>query len=208
MIAHLKGTLEDIGDGWVILDVNGVGYQVSCSRLTLSDLGEKGDKVSLHIETVLRQDSLQLYGFKSRAEKETFLLLTTVQGVGMRVGLAILSALTPEEIVHAIVTQDKTMINKADGVGPKLAVRILTELKDKAAKLGITPLSATLSSAPPRMIVELPSGGDEAISALMNLGYRRTDAAHAIAKAMNDLPPDAPLNDIIRVGLSHMARSA
>lgn len=208
MIAHLKGTLEDIGDGWVILDVSGVGYQVSCSRLTLSQLGEKGHAASLHIQTVLRQDSLQLYGFKTRAEQDTFLLLTTVQGVGMRVGLAILSTLTPEQIVHAIVTQDKTAINKADGVGPKLAIRILTELKDKVAKLGVTPLSTDTTSAPQRMIVDMPTGGDEAISALVNLGYRRTDAAYAITRALNDLPQDAPLNDVIRVGLSHMARSA
>ncbi len=209
MIARLKGIIEDMGDTWVILDVNGVGYLASCSRQTLTHMGAIGEATSLHIETVLRQDNLQLYGFSTLDEKNIFLLLTTVQGVGMRVGLAILSALTPDKVLHAIATQDKTIITRADGVGPKLASRILSELKDKVPQLSAATISANQSAgAAQPFAAPACSELEEAISALINLGYRRPEAQQAIHNAQQSLGEGALLSNLIRVGLANMGRAA
>lgn len=209
MIARLKGRIEDMGENWVILDVNGVGYQASCSRQTLTQLGAIDEHATLYIETVLRQDSLQLYGFSTQAEKDIFLLLTTVQGVGMRVGLAILSILTPDQVLQAIASQDKTAITRADGVGPKLASRIVSELKDKVPQMIATPTTANQAFAHASMTASsAPTHLEEAISALVNLGYRRPEAQHAISQAQINLGEDAPLNELIRVGLANLGRIA
>lgn len=209
MIARLKGIIEDMGDTWVILDVNGVGYLASCSRQTLTHMGAIGEAASLHIETVLRQDNLQLYGFSTLEEKEIFLLLTTVQGVGMRVGLALLSALTPDQVLHAIATQDKTAITRADGVGPKLASRIISELKDKVPHLSVAPVAANQSGVVAQPISASASSQlEEAISALVNLGYRRPEAQLAIQNAQQRLDEGAALSELIRVGLANMGRIA
>ena len=201
MIAKLTGFIDTIADTFLIIDVGGVGYLVSCSSRTLRNIGPKGEKATLFIETVMRAESLQLYGFGTREEQECFRLLITVQGVGMRMALSLLSALSPAEIYQGIATQDKVTLTRADGVGPKLASRIITELKDKIpAELGFSVhLNALPSSLPPIL--------EEAASALVNLGYRRLEAITAISKAQQNLGEEAALNDLIRQGLNLLARS-
>jgi Holliday junction DNA helicase RuvA len=201
MIAKLTGLLDTLGETSLILDVNGVGYLVSCSSRTLSHVGERGQTVTLFIETIVRAESLQLFGFESREEQDCFRLLTTVQGVGMRMALALFSALSLQEIYQAIATQDKVTLTRADGVGPKLASRIVTELKDKVpTEIGF---ASNVYSIPSSFSPSL----EEATSALVNLGYRRIEAVTAIHKAQQTLGPEAPLNDLIRQGLSALARS-
>ncbi len=201
MIAKLTGSIDTLGDTFLIIEVGGVGYLVSCSRRTLSNIGDRGKKVILFIETVMRAESLHLYGFETQEEQDCFRLLITVQGVGMRMALALLSILAPIEIYQTIASQDKMALIRADGVGPKLASRILTELKDKVPKeIGfISPLPSVLSSLSPHV--------QEAISALVNLGYRRIEAVTAISKTQQQLGENASLNDLIRQGLSLLART-
>ncbi len=201
MIAKLSGFIDTIADTFLIIDVGGVGYLVSCSGRTLRNIGPKGEKTTLFIETVMRAESLQLHGFGAREEQECFRLLITVQGVGMRMALSLLSALSPAEIYQGVAAQDKVTLTRADGVGPKLASRIVTELKDKIpAELGFSvPLSSLPSSLPPIL--------EEATSALVNLGYRRLEAITVISKAQQNLGENASLNDLIRQGLSLLARS-
>ena len=203
MIARLKGLLEDIGLDSIIVDVNGVGYLVSCSQKTLSALGPKGSPVNLWIETLMRAESLQLFGFSAPAEQTCFLKLLTVQGVGARMALSLLSTFSPEELIRAIAFQDKTSLTRADGVGPKLASRLITELKDKFDKgfEGIE-LKPTTSSS----LGGLPSHFEDAISALVNLGYRKGDVTEVLVKERKTLPEDAALEDWIRLGLSHLAK--
>ncbi|MBY0500844.1 MAG: Holliday junction branch migration protein RuvA [Alphaproteobacteria bacterium] len=201
MIAKLTGLIDTIGDTFLILDVSGVGYLVSCSSRTLSLAGVTGEKVTLFIETVMRAESLQLYGFNSREEQDCFRLLITIQGVGMRMSLALLSTLSPSEIYQAIASQDKLTLTRADGVGPKLASRIVTELKDKVpAELG---LAASIYSFPSSLSPMV----EEAVSALVNLGYRRIEAVSAVSKAHQHIGENAILNDLIRQGLSLLSRS-
>lgn len=201
MIAKLIGILDTIGETSLILDVGGVGYLVSCSSRTLGTLGHKGEQVTLYIETIMRAESLHLYGFKDQEEQDCFRILTTVQGVGTRMGLALLSALSPTDIYQAIGAQDKMSLTRADGVGPKLASRIVTELKDKIPK-GLA-YTATVQSHP-----AFTPMVEEAVSALVNLGYRRLESMAAINKAQQDLGESASLNDLIRQGLTLVARSA
>ncbi len=201
MIAKLTGLIDTIGEAFLILDVGGVGYLISCSSRTLSNIGAKGEKAVLLIETVMRAESLHLYGFESGEEQDCFRLLITVQGVGMRMGLALLSALAPSDIYQAIAAQDKATLTRADGVGPKLASRILTELKDKIPAninfiKNVYPVPSSLS---PNV--------QEAVSALVNLGYRRLEAVTAVSKAQQHLGEEASLNDLIRQGLSFLSRS-
>lgn len=201
MIAKLTGLIDTIGDTSLILDVSGVGYLVSCSSRTLSTIGAQGERATLCIETIMRAESLHLYGFRDQEEQECFRILTTVQGVGTRMGLALLSALSPNDIYQAIGAQDKASLTRADGVGPKLASRIVTELKDKVPKdLAYT---ATVHAHPASTpLVE------EAVSALVNLGYRRLEAMAAVHKAQQELGQGAALNDLIRQGLAHVTRGA
>ncbi len=201
MIAKLTGILDVLSESSLVLEVNGVGYLVSCSSRTLGSLGAKGERVTLFIETVMRAESLQLYGFASPEEQACFRLLITVQGVGMRMALSLLSALSPSDAYQAIATQDKTILTRADGVGPKLASRIVTELKDKIPT-GLA-LSSNVYAHPSSLAPTL----EEAASALVNLGYRRLEAVTAVSKAQQSLGDDAPLNDLIRQGLSLLARS-
>lgn len=201
MIAKLTGIIDTLGDTFTVLDVNGVGYLVSCSSRTLNQLGSKGDRAILYIETVMRTESLQLYGFASAEEQNCFRLLTTVQGVGMKMGLALLSALSPSDLYQAIASQDKETLTRADGVGPKLASRMITELKDKIPSEST--FSATLYSHPSSLTPMV----EEAISALVNLGYRRIEAVTAVSKAHQFCEENASLNDLIRQGLSLMSRT-
>jgi Holliday junction DNA helicase RuvA len=184
MIGKLTGIIDSISERSLILDVNGVGYIVNASNRTLGRIGGKGDPASLLIETVIREDQFTLYGFADQAEKEWFTLLTSVQGVGAKAGLAILSVCPPDKLAFAIAAGDKPAITQADGVGPKLATRILTELKDKAAKMDLSPNAGGVKISMPAES-DAPKGiQSDAVSALVNLGYGQSDAYMAVNKAM------------------------
>ena len=201
MIGKLSGTLDSTGDDWAMIDVGGVGYLVHCSARTLRSLPRLGEPVRLHVSTQMREDAIHLYGFLDPAEKEWFAILQTVQGVGARVALAILTVLPPGELVQAIAAQDKAALTRASGVGPKLGLRILTELREKAGKIALGPAAAELGAGVP----EQGSAAD-AISALVNLGYRRTEAFSAVAKARRELGESVAVEALIRGGLKELAR--
>lgn len=208
MIAKLKGLIDSLGDDFAVIDVNGVGYLVFCSAKTLGRLAV-GQAAALHIETHVREDHIHLYGFLEVAEREWFNLLTTVQGVGAKVGLAILSVATPEQLLQTIAAQDKATLNRANGVGPKLAVRILTELKDKAGKIalgGFAPqgAAAAVAGAAP-MPAEAGGVMEDAISALVNLGYRRLEAFEAVGKIARD-NDGADSSTLIRLALRQLGK--
>lgn len=200
MIARLSGLVGEIGEDSAIIDVGGVGYLIFCSGRTLSRLPAIGESVRVEVETHVREDHIHLYGFIDSAERSWFRLLTTVQGVGARVGLAILSVLSGDELVQAIAAQDKAAVTRANGVGPKLAGRIVTELKDKVGGIALGPVGAADAG------VAGEAYGEEAISALVNLGYARGDAFNAIAKAGKQLGDNAPLEALIRIGLQEMSQ--
>ncbi|NQZ14210.1 MAG: Holliday junction branch migration protein RuvA [Alphaproteobacteria bacterium] len=206
MISKLTGILDSAHDNFVILDVNGVGYQVFCSNTTLSRCGQQGDPLSLLIDTNVREDAITLYGFMSASEQEWFRLLTSVQGVGAKAGMAILALCPPEQLGFAIASGDKAAIQRADGVGPKLAARILTELKDKAAKIDLSAKPKGVSM-PAAANEAAPSGVEQdAVSALINLGYQRSDAYAAVMqvkqKAEND---NLEVGDMIRLALQELS---
>jgi Holliday junction DNA helicase RuvA len=180
MIAKLTGVLDSTGSDWLILDVGGVGYQVFASSRTLSQLPQQGEKFVLLIETLVRNEQTQLFGFGEEIERNWFRLLLAIQGVGAKVGLALLSALSCEELHQAILTQDQALITRADGVGPKLAGRIVLELKSKVGGFAAG-LSSTAADSQTG-VSSISGGMSEAISALTNLGYRRAEAIEAIAK--------------------------
>ena len=203
MIAKLKGTVDAIDGDSAVIDVNGVGYLVSASTRTLRDL-VVGGPATLLVETIVREDAIALYGFLETAERDWFRILTTVQGVGDRVALSILSTLAPEEIARAIAAQDRASLSRAAGVGPKLAARLATELKDKAAAFGVAP-------APSHAAAAVPAGtggsvNEDAVSALVNLGYRRVEAFGAVARVTQRLGSSAQLDAVIRAGLQELAR--
>jgi Holliday junction DNA helicase RuvA len=216
MIAKLKGLLDSSDEDGLIIDVGGVGYQVFCSRRTLSRLPGNGGAVALDIETHVREDHIHLYGFAERAERDWFRALTTVQGVGARVALAILSVLAPDQLAQAVAAQDKAAVTRANGVGPKLAQRIVAELKDKAGGIGLGPGGALPAGS------EKPAGGDtggsgpdglvsgaaseDAVSALVNLGYGRSEAFAAIAKAARGASDPMDTAQLITRGLKELSR--
>lgn len=202
MIGKLSGIIDSYGSNFLILDVQGVGYHVNASSRTLGALGEVGTAAKLLIDTHVREDAITLFGFASAAEQAWFRLLTSVQGVGAKVGLAILSACPAERLAVVIAAQDKAALTQADGVGPKLAVRILTELKDKAGKvdLGAGALKPSASLAAPAA----DSGVDaDALSALINLGYGRSEAYQAILKAKDKANDN--LQTLIREALKELS---
>ena len=201
MIAKLTGILDSIGDDWAVIDVGGVGYLVFCSTRTLAQLPGTGEAVSFVIETHIREDHIHLYGFLDQAEREWFRLLTTVQGVGAKVGLGIQSVLGPKELTDAILSQDKGMITRAPGVGPKLATRLLTELKDKVG--GIASAAPAMAGAVAANDTDR-AAMEDAVSALVNLGYRRGDAVGAVIGAMRSIGEDARVEDLIRAGLKEL----
>ena len=204
MIGKLKGLIDSYGEDFVILDVNGVGYVVQCSARTLQKLPRPGEASALAIETQVREDSIRLFGFESENERDWFRLLQSVQGVGAKVALAILSILPPGELAAAIATQDKAMVARAPGVGPKLAARIVAELKDKAPAFGaVDPLVARLSGD--TEAENAPSAVRDAISALVNLGYGRPQAAAAVAASVKKLGEGAETGALIRQGLKELA---
>ena len=204
MIGKLKGLIDSFGEDFVILDVNGVGYVVTCSARTLQKMPRAGEGAALSIETLVREDSIRLFGFESDAERDWFKLLQSVQGVGAKVALAILSILSPGELATAIAMQDKALVSRAPGVGPKLAARIVAELKDKAPAFGaIDPAAARLAGEDEAKTA--PSSVRDAISALVNLGYGRPQAAVAVAASVKALGEDADAGALIRRGLKELA---
>lgn len=206
MIGKLKGLIDSYGEDYVILDVNGVGYVVHCSGRTLQKLPRPGEAAALSIETQVREDAIKLFGFEAEAEREWFKLLQTVQGVGSKVALGILSILSVSELGSAIATQDKAMVARASGVGPKLAARIVAELKDKApAFAAIDPVVAKLAGADED--ASAPSAVRDAISALVNLGYARPQAAAAVAASVKALGEGAETGALIRQGLKELAKA-
>ena len=204
MIAKLKGLVDEVDTDSAIIDVGGVGYLVSASARTLRDLTVGGPATML-VETIVREDAIALYGFLETAERDWFRILTTVQGVGARVALSILSTLSPDEIARAIASQDRATLSRPAGVGPKLAARLATELKDKAAAFGVTPAPAAPANA------NAPAGtagslNEDAVSALVNLGYKRVEAFGAVARVTQRLGGEARLDAVIRAGLQELAR--
>jgi len=194
MIAKLTGTLDDFGPDWAVIDVAGVGYLVHCSAKTLAALGIRGDKASVHTEMQVSDTDIRLVGFASAAEREWFRLLTHVQGVGSKVALAILSALSVEELQRACAGGDAAMVSRANGVGAKLASRIVNELKDKAGALP-TAAGIALAAAP----AGTPTA--DAVSALENLGFKPMVAAQAVTAALDELGEAVALNTLIRAAL-------
>ena len=203
MIARLKGSIESVDDGSAVIDVNGVGYLVSASSRTLRDL-VVGQPATVLVETIVREDAIALYGFLETGERDWFRILTTVQGVGARVALSILSTLSPDEIARAIAAGDKASLSRPAGVGPKLAARLATELKDKAAAFGVAPAPARAAAA--AAPVTPGSVNEDAVSALVNLGYRRVEAFGAVARVTQRLGEGAQLDAVIRAGLQELAR--
>jgi Holliday junction DNA helicase RuvA len=198
MIAALSGRVEALEEGRCVVDVNGVGYLVQASTRTLAALPTPPAVAKLLVETTVREDAITLYGFADTAEREWFRLLTTVQGVGGRVALNILSVLSPRDLVGAIAAGDKAALTQATGVGARLALRLLTELREKA---GALPVSAGTP------VIATPVGpAGEALSALVNLGYRRTEAVAALDRAAVRLGQEATLDALIRAGLKELAR--
>lgn len=205
MIAQLTGRVIDVSTDNAVIDVGGVGYLVFCSRATLDRLQASDATVTVFVDLQVREESMTLYGFFDRAERDWFRLLIGVQGVGGRVALAILSALTPDALSTAILAEDRRSLTQAGGVGPKLAGRLVTELRDKAATVVLPPTVSAPASTP------VPSGRHEtpyttdAVSALINLGYSRSEAYQAVSSAARDLDGAAPVEALLSRALSSLA---
>ena len=207
MIGKLKGIINSYGEDFVILDVGGVGYQVQCSARTLHELPASGQPAVLSIETYVREDQIRLFGFSTDVEREWFRLLQTVQGVGAKVALSVLSTLKPGELASAIAMRDKASVARTPGVGPKVAERIVTELKDKApAYADLDPAVVRLSGQVDERRAPRPVA--DAVSALVNLGYGQPQAAAAIAAAAREAGEGSDAAKLIRLGLKELARSA
>ena len=202
MIAALAGRVDSIAADHAVIDVNGVGYHVFASGRTLARLPEAGGNARLLIETHVREDHIHLYGFADTGERDWFKLLTTVQGVGARTAMAILSALAPEDLILAVAAQDKAILTRADGVGPKLATRIVTELRDKAGNLALAAgKDARLVSGP----APATRTAEQAVSALVNLQYSQGEAFGAVNRAVQQLGAEAPVGALIKAALQELA---
>ncbi|WPO41006.1 Holliday junction branch migration protein RuvA [Tardiphaga sp. 42S5] len=205
MIGKLKGLIDSYGEDYVILDVQGVGYQVHCSARMLQALPQAGEAAVLAIETYVREDQIKLFGFRSDMEREWFRLLQTVQGVGAKVALAVLSTLPPADLANAIALRDKTAVARTPGVGPKVAERIVSELKDKApAFASVDPVVAQLAGAMDDN--RAPGAVRDAISALVNLGYGQPQAAAAVAAVSRSAGEGAETAQLIKLGLKELAK--
>jgi Holliday junction DNA helicase RuvA len=205
MIGKLKGVIDSYGEDYVILDVHGVGYQVHCSARTLQALPPQGEAATLSIETHVREDQIRLFGFLSDHEREWFRLLQTVQGVGVKVALAVLGTLRPSDLADAIALRDKAAVSRAPGVGAKVAERIVTELKDKVPAFGNVD-SAVVALAGAVDERRAPRPVLDAVSALVNLGYAQPQAAAAIAAAARQAGEGADTAKLIRFGLKELAK--
>ena len=200
MIAKLTGRLDESGADWAVIDVQGVGYLVHCSSKTLTALGLPGAEVTVFTDLQVSENDLRLLGFAQAGERDWFRLLTTVQGVGSKVALAILSALSTEELQRACAAGDAAQVARAQGVGPKLAGRIVNELKDKAGALPGGPVGVLLAS-----VSQPGSASADAVSALQNLGFKPAVAASAVAHAQAELGESVGLNELVRVALKRAA---
>ena len=208
MIGKLRGKVDAVGESHLILDVNGVGYEVQASARTLRNL-KAGDEASLTIDTHVREDAIRLYGFTSEVERSWFRTLQSVQGVGSKVALSALGTLSPQDLANAIALQNWAAVEQTPGVGKKLAQRIVAELKDKAPALSVAGLNVPAGSAPSGSTGTPPTANTaaaEAISALTNLGYQPLQASAAVAAAMKDLGNDADTAKLIRRGLRELAK--
>ena len=203
MIAKLAGLVDQVGSDSAVIDVGGVGYLAFCSTRTIGNLPPAGAPVTLLIETHVREDHIHLYGFADPAERDWFRRLTTVQGVGARLALAILSVVSPQELGIAILAQDKVALTRADGVGPRLATRIVNELRDKLDSVAAA-VAPTALMAPTRDYESGPAG--DAVSALVNLGYRRAEAFGAVTTVARRLGSAADAAELIRGGLQELVR--
>jgi Holliday junction DNA helicase RuvA len=203
MIAKLSGLLDSVGTDHCVVDCSGVGYLVFCSARTLRRVGDAGTAVSLRIEMQVREDAITLFGFVDLSERDWFRRLITVQGVGSRVALALLSVLEPDKLGQAIAAQDRTALVQADGVGPKLANRLISELKDKVADLY---MGGPVAAGPAGAATSQTAGvTNDAVSALVNLGYRRAEAFTAVAAAVQKAGPDAKVEQLIMMGLKELS---
>jgi holliday junction DNA helicase RuvA len=205
MIGKLKGIVDSYGEDCIILDVGGVGYLVHCSARTLQSLPAPGEPAVLAIETYVREDQIRLFGFQTDVEREWFRLLQTVQGVGARVALSVLGTLKPADLASAIALRDKAAVARSPGVGPKVAERIVTELKDKApAYASVDPAVVRLAGAIEERRAPQPVA--DAVSALINLGYAQPQAAAAVAAARQEAGEGADAARLIRLGLRELSR--
>lgn len=201
MIGKLFGTVDSYGDDWVIINVSGVGYIVQCSARTLGSLPAKGEACEVAIETYVREDQIRLFGFAQDVERDWFRLLLSVQGVGTKVALAVLSTLSVNELASAIATQDKAQISRTPGVGPKVAIRVINELKDKSPAI-----SASVVSEFGTAHRTASSAQADAVSALVNLGYSQSQAGVAVLTAVQNAGEEAGAGDLIRLGLKELAQ--
>lgn len=211
MIARLRGVVAGSGPDHVIVDCGGVGYLVFCSRRTLERLTRSGGEVTVLVDTQVGEDHIRLFGFADATERDWFRLMTTVQGVGAKVALAVLSVLPPDQLALAIASQDRAALTRADGVGPKLASRILSELKDKAGGIAIGPIAAS----PGRPASQgSPAGAEpdgaagivaDAASALVNLGYGRSESFSAVARARGRFSAEPGTGELIAAALKELA---
>jgi Holliday junction DNA helicase RuvA len=204
MIAKLKGLLDSIGKDWLIIDVGGVGYEVSCPARVMARLPAIGQPITLTIETYVREDAIKLFGFLTDAERSWFRLLQNVQGVGTKVALSVLGTLEPQDLANAIALQDKAQVARAPGVGPKVAQRIVSELRDKAPALLLAgdvgvQLNGRSGAGP-------ASPSADAVSALMNLGYSAAEANNAVASVAAKLGDGIRAEELIRQGLKELAK--
>lgn len=207
MIGKLTGIIDEVGDDFAVIDVGGVGYVVHCSARVLSNLPASGQRTTLHVETQMREDAIKLFGFTTSEEREWFRLLQTVQGVGAKVALSLLSSQTTHELGKAIAFGDKAQIGRAQGVGPKLAARIAAELKDKAVTLSVGG-SRDVTGGPALGVVPVAGAASEAVSALVNLGYSQTQAATAVATVVAREGETMPLPQLIRESLRALSSAA
>lgn len=202
MIGKLTGLVDSVAGDHAIIDVNGVGYVVHASGKTLARLGHSGATASLLIDTHVREDAISLFGFAETTERDWFRALLNVQGVGAKVALSILSVLAPDELARAVAAQDKAAVARANGVGPKLAQRVVSEMKDKVGGISLGVTAAVANDMP----VTADGPMNDAVSALVNLGYRRAEAYGAVSKVMQKQGASAALNDLIVHGLKELAQ--
>jgi len=206
MIGKLKGIVDSIGDGTAIIDVQGVGYVIYAPARVLSHLPGVGEAVTLSIETVVREDMIRLYGFETEAERDWFRALQSVQGVGAKVAMEILSVLSVSDVAAAVVLQDHTAVARAKGVGPKLAKRIVAELKDRAPSSGtVIPIATAIKGGGAKPAPEMIARVD-AVSALVNLGYPESQAAAAIGAALSRTEGEPQVQTLIREGLKELSK--
>jgi Holliday junction DNA helicase RuvA len=207
MIGKLTGTIDEIGTDFAVIDVGGVGYVVNCAARVLSQLPQPGSRASLFVETQMREDAIKLFGFTTSEEREWFRLLQTVQGVGAKVALSILSTQSISDLARAVAFEDKAQVGRAQGVGPKLAARIVAELKDKAAAIS-APLHVARGEGAVVGFTRPAGAAAEAVSALVNLGYAQAQASQAIAAVVAREGKDLALQALIREGLRALSTAA